>query len=177
MTRLRHTRAIRLLSRFCADRTGATAVEFGLVAMPFFTLLFAIMQTSLVMFGSQALQTMTSAGARKIMTGQMKNASFSEFKNALCSSSGMSAMFDCDNVFIQVVSFPDFSAASTQMIVNPKCFKREPQPTAADCWDPGTRQEVVIVRVAYDWPFAVNLDDVSHKTRITAVNASRNEPF
>lgn len=176
MARLRRTRAMRLLSRFCADRTGATALEFAFVAFPFFSLLFAIIQTSLVMFGAQALQTMTSIGGRKIMTGEMQNKSFADFKTAMCNGAGMSAMFDCSKLMIQVQAFADFNVASSSMVVNEACFKQTPPPPAS-CFTASARDQVVIVRVAYDWPFAIDLDDLDHKTRITAVSAFRNEPF
>jgi Flp pilus assembly protein TadG len=176
MARLRTFRSMKhCLSRFGADRSGATAVEFAFVAFPFFTLLFAIIQTSMVMFGSQALQTMTTMGSRKIMTGEMKSKSFDDFKAAMCAAS-MSAMFDCDKLLIQVQSFANFSDPST-VVIKPKCFKFDPPPTAAECYNAGAKEQFVIVRVAYDWPFAVNLEDLDHKTRITAVAAFRNEPF
>jgi Flp pilus assembly protein TadG len=176
MSRLRH-KAIELLSRFGADRTGATAVEFALVAFPFFSLLFAIIQTSLVMFGGQALQAMTSSGARKIMTGEAKGQTFADFKKAMCSAGGLSGMFNCDKLFIQVQSFENFGDASAAPVLNSKCFTLTPPPTAGDCFKPGTGKDVVIIRVAYDWPFAVSLEDMSHSTRIAAVAAFRNEPF
>lgn len=180
MARLRTLRSLRpALSRFRADSSGATAVEFGFVALPFFTLLFAIVQTSLVMFGSQALQAMTTVGARKIMTGEMKSSNFQQFKDAMCppGGGGMSAMFDCDKLLVQVQSFTDFNVASSSMVIKEKCFKYDPPPTGADCFNSGAKEQFVIVRVAYDWPFAVNLEDFDHKTRITAVAAFRNEPF
>jgi Flp pilus assembly pilin Flp len=182
MARAPHTQPMGLLSRFCADRTGATAVEFGLIAFPFFALLFVIIQTAMVLFGGQALQAMTSKGARKIMTGEMKGQSFTDFKNAMCPTDpearkGVAALFDCDKLLVQVASFDNFSDASVKMKIESKCFKLDPPPPAGECYKSGTGKNVVIVRVAYDWPFAVNLDDLDHKTRITAVAAFRNEPF
>ena len=38
----------RLLRRFRGDRSGATAVEFAMVSVPFFGLLFAIFETAFV---------------------------------------------------------------------------------------------------------------------------------
>jgi Flp pilus assembly protein TadG len=175
MTRPRRTRLKFLLSRFCADRTGATAVEFAFVALPFFTLLFAIIQTSLVMFGSQALQSMTSTAGRKIMTGEMVGKTFSDFKDAMCTGTGASAMFDCDKLLVQVQAFDSFPTAS--MVTKEPCFKLDPPPTGSDCYNSGNGRQIVIIRVAYDWPFAVDLEELDHKTRITAVAAFRNEPF
>lgn len=169
------------LARFGSNTSGATAVEFGLVAIPFFALLFAIIQTALVMFGSQALQAMTSTGARKIMTGEMKSSTFGDFKNAMCPTlpadrKGMAALFDCTKMLVQVQSFENFGSTEAG-VINDKCFTLNPAPTSGDCFVPGGREKFVIVRVAYDWPFAVDLESLSHSTRITAVAAFRNEPF
>ena len=49
---------------------GATAVEFALVAAPFFALLIAILQTALIFLAQQVLQTATTEAARLVMTGQ-----------------------------------------------------------------------------------------------------------
>lgn len=176
MARPRRTRRMGLLSRFCADRTGATAVEFAFVSLVFFPLLIAIIQVAMVMFGNLALQTMTEDAARRIRVGAMKGKDFDTFKTALCGAK-MSAMFDCGELLIQVQSFDDFSAASDGPVLNPKCFTRDPEPTSADCWKAGSGKQVVIVRVSYDWPFTVNPETLSSKTRITAVAAFRNEPF
>ncbi len=40
----------RLLGRYRRDSKGATAIEFAFVALPFFALLFAIIETALVFF-------------------------------------------------------------------------------------------------------------------------------
>jgi Flp pilus assembly protein TadG len=179
MARLRQAKAIRLLSRFCADRSGATAVEFALVAFPFITLLFAIMQTALVMFGNLALQTLIDDSSRSIMVGQMNGKAFDAFKAKLCGGR-MSVMFDCDKLLVQVQSFSSFGEAADAELPDSKCFpddKDDPEPKAEDCWKAGAGKSVVVVLVSYDWPFAIDLEDLDHKTRITAVTAFRNEPF
>jgi len=52
--RLAVTRAVRRLVR---RQDGAAMVEFGLVATPFLALLFAILETALIFFAGQALET------------------------------------------------------------------------------------------------------------------------
>ena len=41
------------LRRFRRDRRGSAAVEFALIATPFFALLFAIIETSIVFFAGR----------------------------------------------------------------------------------------------------------------------------
>ena len=65
--RLKIVRAGRRLLR---RQDGAAAVEFGLVAAPFLALIFAIMETAIVFFAGQALETAVADSARLILTGQ-----------------------------------------------------------------------------------------------------------
>src|SRR5688500_15169149 len=86
---------IRTVRRFAKGDDGAAAVEFGIVAAPFLALMFAIMETSLVFFASQTLETAVADSARLIMTGQAQTQSFSQaqFKSAVCAKVG--GLFDC----------------------------------------------------------------------------------
>lgn len=178
MTRHReaiHSRFIALLARFHADERGS-AVEFALVALPFFALLFAIIQTSLVIFASQALQTMTSDAARGLMTGQLQMAGtgVEGFRSALCNGSAI--MFDCDKLMIQVQAFSDFAGADPDGFINADCFRLDPPPPSS-CYVPGNAEDVVLVRVAYDWPFGLNLEDLRKKQTLVAIAAFRSEPY
>src|SRR3954468_826064 len=85
------------LRRFRRNRRGSAAVEFALVAPIFFALLFAIIETAIVFFAGQVLETVTQDSARMIMTGQAQNAAFSQsqFKSYVCGKIGI--LFDCAN--------------------------------------------------------------------------------
>ncbi len=66
--------SFRRVRRFARAEDGATAVEFALVATPFVALLIAILETALVFFAQQVLQTAATQSARLIMTGQAQTA-------------------------------------------------------------------------------------------------------
>ena len=66
------------LRRFRRNRRGSAAVEFALVAPVFFALLFAIIETALVFFAGQVLETITQDSARQILTGQAQTAAFTQ---------------------------------------------------------------------------------------------------
>jgi Flp pilus assembly protein TadG len=86
--------------RFHADRKGSVAVEFGLVAIPFFALIFAIFQTALVVFTGQVLDTALQDAARLIMTGQAQSMTAQNFAtgpNGVCSR--ITALFDCTGAY------------------------------------------------------------------------------
>ena len=44
------------MRRFTRKEDGATAIEFGMVAAPFFALLFAILETVFVFYAGQTLE-------------------------------------------------------------------------------------------------------------------------
>ena len=119
-----------LLRRFRRNRNGSAAVEFALVAPVFFALLFAIIETAIVFFASQVLETMTQDSARVIMTGQAQNGlvpicgvsgqatacTQPTFSNYVCSQ--IPALFDCsgpNGIFIDVESYP---AGFAGMVIN-----------------------------------------------------------
>jgi Flp pilus assembly protein TadG len=54
----------RRLSHFLADRSGASAVEFALVAVPLLMLIFGTLEYGRLMWTRQALQESAIAGAR-----------------------------------------------------------------------------------------------------------------
>src|ERR1700722_10029033 len=88
--------------RFRRNRRGSAAVEFALVAPVFFALLFAIIETAIMFFASQVLETITQESARMILTGQAQTASYtqSQFKTYVCSQ--IPALFNCANVSVDV---------------------------------------------------------------------------
>jgi Flp pilus assembly protein TadG len=58
--------------------SGATAVEFALVAAPFLALLMALFQTALVFFAGRVLDETTEEASRYIMTGQAQTAGMTQ---------------------------------------------------------------------------------------------------
>src|SRR5580692_3837368 len=101
-----------LLRRFRDNHTGASAVEFAIVAPLFLALLFAIIETALMFFAGQVLETMTQDAARMILTGQAQTANYqqTDFKTYVCNQ--IPALFSCANLIVNVQSFPSPASAS-----------------------------------------------------------------
>jgi Flp pilus assembly protein TadG len=59
-----------LIYRFIRRDEATTTIEFGLLVAPFIAALFAILQTALVFFAGQTLETAAAASARLVFTGQ-----------------------------------------------------------------------------------------------------------
>src|SRR5260370_16465200 len=115
--RLKRARLLRIKSirRFGQGEDGVAGGEFGMVAAPFLALMFAIMETALVFFANQTLETAVADSARLIMTGQAQSGGFTQqqFKDAVCAK--ILGLFDfAGRVHIDVKTYTIcFSSAST----------------------------------------------------------------
>jgi Flp pilus assembly protein TadG len=164
--------------RFRRNRRGSAAVEFALVAPIFFALLFAIIESAMVFFASQMLETVTQDSARLIMTLQAQNQAMTQqqFKDNLCSRVTM--LFDCANgISIDVQKYSSFASLN---IADPIDAGRNFVPP--NNFNPGGPSDIVVVRVFYQWPLFVtrmgyNLSNLSGGKRLlTATAAFQNEP-
>ena len=60
-----------VLRRFRRDRKGTASIEFAILALPFFIVIFASIETFLAFYGDQLLANATETLARKIRTGEI----------------------------------------------------------------------------------------------------------
>jgi Flp pilus assembly protein TadG len=165
-----------ILRRFRRNRRGSTVVEFALVAPMFIALLYAILETALVFFAGQALETMTQDSARTIMTGQSQTAGYDKTNfhdKVVCNQ--IVIFFNCANVFVDVQSYPAF--ANINIIDNSGCSV---PPTN---YNPGGPSQIVVVRLFYQWPLVVtglgyNISNGCGSKRLLAATAAfQTEPY
>jgi Flp pilus assembly protein TadG len=174
------TAAARAGNRFRRNQRASAAVEFALVAPLFFALLFAIIETGLVFFASQSLETAVQDSARMILTGQAQTAKYDKqgFKqNVFCPN--VSVLFDCANgIFVDVQSYPSGFAGVT--ISNPITGGNFVDSTQ---YNPGGPGDIVVVRLFYQWPLFVtglgyNMANLSGSKRLLSATAAfKNEPY
>ena len=71
---------------WCEDRRGAAAVEFAIIAIPFFFLIFGLLEVCLLFIISTVLEHSISETSRQIRTGQAQESGFTdvEFRQAIC---------------------------------------------------------------------------------------------
>jgi Flp pilus assembly protein TadG len=168
----------RLVRRFARRQDGAAAVEFALVAVPFLALTFAILETALVFFAGQTLETAVADSARLIMTGQAQTANYTaaDFKNQVCAR--INGMFNCSGIYVDVKSYSTFGAISSAQPVTNNQF--DPTKVGYTLAGPGCIQ---VVTLYYQWPIYVsllgdNLSTLSGNYRLLAASAVfKNEPY
>lgn len=169
------------------DERGAVAIEFGVLALPFFTLIYAILETSIVFLSGQIFDSAIQDASRMIRTGQAQNAEWDEedFREEVCD--GLHQLFDCDEVKIKVTKFASFQAATPTPPINPACTASGNEVdcnwTITEAYNPGSGSEIVLVEAYYKWPTLLNLPwfnlaTQAGNTRLqSAVRVFRNEPF
>jgi Flp pilus assembly protein TadG len=141
-------------------------------------MLFAILETALVFFAGQTLETAVADSARLILTGQAQTAGFDQtaFKNAVCAK--VDGLFNCaGGMTVDVQKFTTFSSAD---LSRPVDADGKVKPGA---YNPGGPCEIVVVRLIYEYPvylalMGFNLADMSgNKRLLVATSVIRNEPY
>jgi len=177
---LRRLLPARAARRFARHQKGAAAVEFALVAVPFLALTFAIIETALVFFAGQTLETAASDAGRLIMTGQAQSGGFSQadFKTAVCNKLA-GGLFDCTNgVYVNVTTYSSFGSVNTAAPVTNGQLN-----TTNLNYSPSGPNCIVAVQLFYQWPIYVSLlgDSLTNLNGgfrlLVATSVFRNEPY
>lgn len=179
------------LSRFRRNSNGSTAVEFGIVAMPFFALLFAIIETALVFFAGQALETGVADASRLIMTGQAQQSDWGsgspgtastlaqkmkEFRCQICDKAG--ALIDCNDIKFDVRKADTFAGAQAGVTPDEGAVD-----TSGFAFAPGGPGDIMVIRAVYEYPLYVPLMNAAlsnldgGKRLLVGTATFRNEPF
>lgn len=160
------------------NREGSAAVEFGLVALPFCVMVFAILEVALIFTLDSLLENAAISTGRLVRTGQAsaQGMTAAEFKRQLCNRMSVFSG-DCE------------TRATVDVRVIPQFNTTPPDPLAGEGFDPGALTysngnpgDLVLVRVWYRHPLLTtflsqSLSHVGPRTAmLTATTAFRNEP-
>jgi Flp pilus assembly protein TadG len=172
---------------FARCESGATVVEFALVAAPFFAMLVAVFQTALVFFASRVLDETTEQASRYIMTGQAQQSNMTQsgFKTWVCGQTF--ALFTCSNFMINVQAYSSFASASTSNPVANVNAQGQPVDSSGNnvtlTYNAGNPGDIVVVQVMYQWPVVLgplgfNLSNMANGNRMLMSTAVfKNEPY
>ncbi|MGF6176092.1 TadE/TadG family type IV pilus assembly protein [Ensifer sp. 4252] len=168
-----------ILRRFRRDRKGTASIEFAILALPFFMVIFASIETFLAFYGDQLLANATETLARKIRTGEItfnrgKPATDMDevkFREAFCNE--ISVLMTCSateaaqasKLYIDVKSVTDLSTFPVLIPRMDTSSSSSDLKTADLKFAPGGPGSFNVMRAYYRWsvttdlirPFVTNL--------------------
>jgi Flp pilus assembly protein TadG len=177
-------RSARAALRFRRDDGGATAVEFSLVAVPFFALMFAIIETALAFFAQNFFEDTLERVSRLVRTGQAQQSSWSSdtFKTKLCDQ--LAPLFNCPGgVTLDIRKYSTFDAVDLTIPTIKTGKDKGNLDTTSTKFVMGAGSDIIVVRAYYSWPVFVNrlgnnLATMPNGTHLLVATAAfRNEPF
>lgn len=146
--------------RFRRDEKGTTAVEFGLVAVPFMMMLFGIIAIGLYFHTVFALENAVERSSRQFRTGQAQQAGLTpeQFKTSLCTH--LPSNIACDaKLQVNVKSYPDSASITAASL--PQCRTAGGALNTTTEYNAGGASVVYLVWVCYKWDLAVKLPFVT----------------
>jgi Flp pilus assembly protein TadG len=177
-----------IIKRFGQDERGATAVEFALLALPFFALLFASVEGAMVFWTNQVLDEAVAQASRTLYTGSFQQSTLTvppaqipdQFKNAVCSR--VKGLFDCSQIKIDVQTYDAFPSGVPQPIVTDPDGTRRLDPAFGQFKPPGP-YKITVVRAVIEYPvyasiLGANTSNLNgNKRLIMATAAFRTEQY
>lgn len=162
-----------IANKFIRDEAGATAVEFAIICLPFFLLIFCIIEVALGFFAGAALDASVKNVSRDIRTGraQVEGLGQAEMKRRICEQ--LLDLFDCSkSLRLDVSTVSNMAAAANQV-----------KDDAHTAFSLGNAGDYVVVRAALPWNFGSAF--LSPATRepasvghfLSSATLFRNEPF
>jgi Flp pilus assembly protein TadG len=170
--------------RFEKSESGIGAIEFAILAPPFFLLMGCICETGLMFFTEYTLQTAVQDAARLVRTGQAQGGQLtaSTFKTKICNLAGV--LVSCGSINVYVRSDTNFANLAANM---PPLITIGPSlsgsTTAANCFNPGPPSQPSAVVATYDWNFtmwgmsAMSNINAGATRRLIGFATFMNEPF
>ena len=179
-------RARRVFARFRRDRDGATAIEFGLLAVPFCLLLFAILESCISFAAQQVMSNITDDIAREIRTGRLLAAHINatSLRTRICTRLEIVVAKDCPGLVIDLRDFTTFAAAAAAAPIKltGTGASQDIDTTGFDVRAGGAKTRNML-RVFYRWPVMTDFMRLSmsnirqRQTLLFATATWMNEPF
>jgi len=146
-----------LIALFLRDRDGATAIEFAMLAIPFFLLTFAILESCISLTAGQVVSNSADDIARQFRTGQLRpdpndtnNQKLAKkIRDMICANLEIMVSAGCPGLAIDLRTFTTFADAAK---LTTKLTADRDLDTSDFVIKPGGPEERNILRVYYKWP-------------------------
>ncbi len=111
-----YIKSLKLVQKFKKDVEGIVAVEFAFIGLPFFLLIFGILEISLVFMAEINLAHATADTARRLRTNQAGIDTLDKFKENICAN--VVFIPNCiSKVKVEVRTYDDFASIDTSFNV------------------------------------------------------------
>jgi Flp pilus assembly protein TadG len=174
-------RPLGVIRRFARERRGSAAIEFGILALPFISLTFAILEASLSFSTQQMLHNAVDRVGRDVRTGRLRASDLAGagLRNLVCARISLVVARGCPDLAVDLQSYPTFAAV-------PKAI---PMTAGGDLNTsgfrvaPGGPSTINQLRIFYRWPVITDMLRASMsslpggKTLLASTATWRNEPF
>lgn len=175
------SRFVRRSSGFRRSREGSSAVEFAMVALPFFFMMFAIIEIGMIFVTDSVLENAMIETGRLIRTGQASGSKITaeQFKAKFCSKMSVFASQCTSRATVDVREIPQFR---NQLPPDPMASGAAFDPSKL-VYEPGQPGSLMLIRVWYRQPlFTPFLAQALSRlgdgaTIMTASTTFRNEPY
>lgn len=99
-----------LLARFIGNRRGTVAIEFGMIALPFFFMICSIIEVGVGFAAQQAMVNSTDKIARQVLTGELRatDLTMANLKKKICAGLLLPEK-DCPNLVVDLRSYTNFA--------------------------------------------------------------------
>lgn len=177
---LRTSRLAGISRRFRRDSDGSVAVEFGLLAIPFAIVVFAVLESCVSFAAQQILANATDDVAREIRTGVLRNPTEAQLKTQICNRISLVAGTNCaDRLVIDLRSYNTFAeAAAVKIKITNGALNTSGFQVKA-----GGAASRNMLRVFYKWPvmtdiMRLRMSNMADKTILHIATATwRNERY
>lgn len=158
-------------ARLCRDEAGASLIEFALIALPFFILLYGTFEMAFVYWANQELELAAGHGARLVRTGQVQAQGLDQAQLTAQMCSQTALLVGCTaKLRLDVRSGKTWGDITPPAPLDGSGNLKE---AAAFTFLPGAANDVVMLSVFYAWPPLLRPSGYI----LRAASVVRNEPF
>jgi Flp pilus assembly protein TadG len=175
------SRKLRRFGALVRNRDGVAAVEFALVAVPLFWLIFGMLEFGAMSIVQTSMDSAVAQAGRQIRTGIAQNGGFTkaQMEQQICDNLNEIMSLECaGNLYLDVDRYDSFADIGNGSPLNEGAIDQ-----AQLNYNPGGANEVILVRAYYQWQiftpmFGAIFSNMSDRRRLVVSSMMfRNEPF
>ena len=159
----------KLAGQFRRSRDGAAAIEFAILAIPYFMIIFAILETFIAFWGEELVANAVQTMSRELRTGNItynlgrdNNMTEKQFRAAFCDE--VSILISCTQeeintparLFLDIRNFKTFADIPTA-IPRTSSETSAPLDTSTFAYNPGGPGTINMMRAYYKWHVITDL--------------------